>query len=189
MDLCFTKAIEGFPGYLICEDGRVISLTRRVPCKGGTRVRKGRVLRPSSMKKKGYQKVTLRNRSTKLVHRLVAEAFLPNPLNLPEVDHLDNNPKNCNLINLEWVTTRENSKRSYYRDKRKLSKSVCKKGQPGIAKKRIAQFSLEENFIKEWESARDVNKELGISYIAISQCLKKRSKTSGGFIWRYVNGQ
>lgn len=66
--------------------------------------------------KSGYENVKLcRNNKTygKRIHRLVAEAFLPNPLNLPEVNHKNHNPKDNRLENLEWCTRKENLYDSY----------------------------------------------------------------------------
>lgn len=66
----------------------------------------------------GYAEVTLGKtgcRKTKSVHRIVAESFLPNPLGLPEVDHLDSNRMNPSVENLEWVTHEENVHRAHER--------------------------------------------------------------------------
>jgi hypothetical protein len=62
--------------------------------------------------KKGYCRVTLKSVGTRLVHRLVAEAFIPNPDNLPQVNHLDGNKSNNHVSNLEWATGKKNVEHS-----------------------------------------------------------------------------
>jgi len=71
---------------------------------------------------KGYRRVTIysnRKRKHLKISRLVAEAFLPNPLNLPEVNHKDGNRQNDNVDNLEWTTHRDNVLHSFRSNKRK----------------------------------------------------------------------
>ena len=113
----------------------------------------------------GYLQVCLfRDKQRKIcyVHRLVAEAYLPNPDNLPQVDHIDGNKMHNFLNNLQWITNRDN----------------CRKSN----NKAILQYTLDGNFIREWECAYDVDKEVSSN---IYQCLKGRRKTACGYIWKY----
>jgi len=92
------KPIKGFPNYFITEDGNVFTSFRN------------RFLSPAN-NGIGYLFVRLRKDGrfyTKYVHRLVAENFINNPFNLPQVNHKDCNKQNCKLSNLEWVTEKEN---------------------------------------------------------------------------------
>ena len=96
------------------------------------------------------------------LHRLVAEAYIPNPDNLPQVDHIDGNKTHNYLNNLQWITSRDNNRKSN--------------------NKPILQFDLDGNFIREWECASDVGKrERG----NIKQCLRGKNKTAYGYIWKY----
>lgn len=106
--------IKGYEGqYEVSDSGEVRSIDRVVTGKDGASYPfKGRVLRPSFNKQLQYPQVGLwdQNKGTTFyIHRLVAEAFVPNPLNLPEVNHIDGNRLNPHFSNLEWVTSKGNS--------------------------------------------------------------------------------
>lgn len=95
----FKKQIIGFEDYLVTNDGRVYSLKRN------------KYLR-LTVGKDGYVRVTLSKDGkvfTKTVHRLVSEAFIPNSLCLPEINHIDENKQNNNACNLEWCSSKYNS--------------------------------------------------------------------------------
>jgi len=114
------KDIEGFSGlYSITESGEVWSHPKKifVGKNGGVRLQPMKKLKPSCAKKNGrHLRVYLARDGRKYprqVHRLVAEAFLPNPRNLPQVNHIDGNPENNNVSNLEWCDQKKNSKHAY----------------------------------------------------------------------------
>lgn len=109
------KDILGFEGrYQVSTEGKVRSLDRVEKTSAGwSRNRKGRVLRSSSGNGQGhYCSVALGRNVYRLVHRLVAEAFLQNIDNLPHVNHKDKDTKNNNVNNLEWVTPTMNMNHS-----------------------------------------------------------------------------
>ena len=114
---------------------------------------------------KGYLQVDLYKDNEKkkyYIHRIVAEAYIPNSENLSEVDHIDNNKSHNYLNNLQWITKKDN----------------VRKGR----NKPILQYDLDGNFIREWECAADVGKEVKSN---ISSCAKGNRKTAYGFIWKY----
>ena len=94
------RVTEFYNGYWVVENGKVISTHR---------TKTYRILKPRA-KKGGYLYVRIDGQEC-AVHRLVATAFLPNPNNKPEVDHLDRDKSNNDVSNLEWVTAQENSRR------------------------------------------------------------------------------
>ena len=106
------RPIVGYEGlYEVSSYGRVRSLDRYVKCDYEKyRLHKGKVLSPGK-DKDGYLSVVLscNGKHKKIaVHRLVAQAFIPNPDNLPQVNHRDENPSNDNVDNLEWCTAKYN---------------------------------------------------------------------------------
>lgn len=103
------KPIAGFEGrYEVSDLGRVRSLDRVGERNGRPARFKGRVLKPG-LDGDGYQHVSLGAGNIRKIHRLVAQAFKPNPDNLPEVDHEDTDKLNCGAANLRWCTTQQNA--------------------------------------------------------------------------------
>lgn len=134
--------------------------------------RENRILKPS--KSGGYLHISLSYgiRKDVLIHRLVAKAFIDNPLNLSYVNHKDENKLNNSVENLEWCTAKYNT--SY--------------GKGALARnQRIIQYDLQGNAIKIWESIKEAGEELKISQAGISACCRNVNKTSGGYAWTYAN--
>lgn len=109
-------------------------------------------------------------------HILVARAFLPNPLDLPTVNHINTKRSDNRLANLEWSS---HSEQGYAENKteRKLN---------GGCSIPIRQLDKEGNILKEWPSAFEVERTLGIQRKNICKCLKGERKTCGGFLWEYM---
>ena len=111
------------------------------------------------------------------IHRLVAEAFIPNPLNLPQVNH--KNVKTDNLVsNLSWSSAKDNSNYGTRSERVKITKRE--------KALKILQYDKKGKFIKKWRSIPDIVEEvLGCSYVAIYNCLKGKTKSSNGYVWSY----
>lgn len=119
-----------------------------------------------------YRRVTLfknGQRHYKQVHRLVAEAFLPNPQNLPQVDHKDDNGENNSVSNLKWVTASQNIKKSFMQN-REQKLAICKKGslkgREAIRKKSALKYQdmLQDRFIA-FHPSRELKDSACISYV------------------------
>lgn len=107
-----------------------------------------------------------------LLHRLVAKVFIPNPENKEQVNHIDGNKKNACADNLEWCSNTENQ---IHKINSGLSNSI----------KKIVQYDLKMNKIKEFFSQVEASKELKISNVNISKCCRGNAKTAGGFIFKF----
>ena len=127
----------------------------------------------------GYKGVVLYkngNKKFKLVHRLVAEAFIPNPYKKPAVNHLDENRGNNVVSNLEWVTNKENQ--NYGNCMLNMAK---KQGKP------LIQYSANRDKIAEFYSGGDAERKTGVSRYKISLVANGLRNTAGGFVWRFKN--
>ena len=172
------KDIEGYKGlYQVSNLGRVKSLDKLKKVRNnGLQPIKEKILR-NRYNEKGYSIVCLcKNGEHKdcRVHRLVASAFIPNPNNLPQVNHKDENPKNNCVDNLEWCTAQYNSTYGT-RIERITEKNRI----------RILQFTKQGEFICKWDSAREIERELGFSHQGIGMCCKGKCKSVYGYKWRY----
>lgn len=110
------------------------------------------------------------------IHRLVAMAFIPNPDNLPCVDHLDCNGLNNIVTNLRWCTQKENCNNPItLKRKKEANKNNMKP---------ILQYTLDDKFVKEWESVIEATRFYNAGS-GIWNCLNGRAKTCKSFIWKY----
>ena len=164
------KDIEGYEGaYQISNFGRIKN--------------KIKILSPQ-INNCGYLRIILKNKHYS-IHRLVALAFLPNPENKPQVNHIDGNKTNNYVTNLEWVTASENQKHNY-KNLHFKPPMLGKKGKNHVASKNIYQFDIYNNFIKKWDSIIEASNSLNINSCNIVNCAKGNRKTAGKFIWKYT---
>ena len=169
------KDITGYDGvYQVSDMGRVKRLI-------GYRCRKERILKTFD-NGNGYPFVVLCKDGVSkeyYVHRLVAEAFLPNPNNLPCVNHINEVKTDNRSENLEYCDHAYNN--SYGNRITRIAKSMTN----GKLSKSILQYSLDGDFIKEYPSANEVERQLGFSQGNISKCCLGKYKQMYGYKWHY----
>lgn len=174
------KDIKGYEGlYQVSNMGRVKSLERTFIDKIGRKQHiKERILKPTP-NHNGYLQVILcisnGKKKTFRVHRLVCETFHENPKNKPCVNHIDENKENNVASNLEWCTIAENN--NHGTRKARMAKSLSKT---------VAQYTKEGELIKVWQSASEVERQLGFDQGHISEVARGKLKTAYGYVWKYV---
>lgn len=191
------RPIKGYEGlYEVSNYGNVRGVDRYARGKlGSLRFVKG-VMRKKQETHKGYFKVMLRNGEkyeSKQVHRLVAEAFIPNPRNLPQVNHKDTDKKNNKVENLEWITNYGNIQHAilngcYKPHNEKQKQAVMKnlhKGQEA-RKKEVARLNEEGKIMAIYKSITEASRRTRIDTSKISLCCKGKRKHAGGYRWKYI---
>lgn len=168
--------IEGFEGYYeVSNHGRVRSLDRYVEHNGSLKFVEGRTMKPRYKKHNKCNYINVRyilsidgKPKGFLAHRLVAQAFIPNPNNLPQVNHLDLNPLNNNVWNLEWSTGLDNIKHAYENgrfDSRMRSVTIWHKSKP--------------NELLTFRNITEAASFIGCNVALVQRVCKKRANKTG----------
>ena len=141
--------------------------------------------------KYGYLYVNLYKNNIKkayFVHRLVAEAFLPNPNNLPCVNHKDEDKSNNIVSNIEWCDVKYNTNYGASLEKRafnsRRNKRIGKSNTNGKRSKPVLQYTLDGQFVKEWSSTMECDRN-GYRQGNVAACCRGKLKKYKNFIWRY----
>ena len=177
--------IKGYEGlYRVSNFGRVLSVSKTFKTgKNHSIVRTypDTIMSPSKTKK-GYLRVNLFKEGRLKafqVHRLVAEAFIPNPNNYPEVNHI-NEVKDCNIVeNLEWCTTRYNIE--YSTGFSTIYNAIEKTKRP------VVQLTLADDYVKEWPSITEACKALRLNPANVCLCCNGKRNKCGNYKWKYKN--
>lgn len=180
--------------YYANKDGQIKSADRvqtfKTHNKKSTYIRKGKVLK-TPLNSHGYPCVTIKyldgTQKVTPVHRLIALTFIPNPNNLPQINHKDGNKENNSVNNLEWCTAHDNICHAF---KNRLNKGSTpwkgKYGHEHCNSKPVVSFDSNGNLVAEYESSTAAAKAVGLSSSAhISACLHGNRKTAGGYSWRF----
>lgn len=190
------KDIEGFEGrYQISNLGNVKSLRY-----GGRDEIKNLVPKVNN---KGYEWVELvinGKKSCRQIHRLVAEAFIPNPNKEPIINHKDENPRNNRVDNLEWCDYKYNSHYYLERHKKEFLAKVQKprgwgKGrkhkkwimEPYKRRSLVAQADKDGFVVRIWDNVSQIARENNLSQWSITQCCEGKRKTAYGYTWHFFN--
>ncbi len=179
------KDIKDYEGlYQVSNMGRVKAMEKfKKVCGGGLQKRPEIILKISC--KYNYQFLLLHNcgkTQNKYVHRMVAEAFIPNPHNKKTVNHKDGNKHNNHVDNLEWATQSENA---YHAFEVLGRKSVCPKGKDNPRSKKVFQYDLRGNLICTYDCASDAALKLQVNRSMIVMCCNGYRKTCKGFVLSY----
>lgn len=145
----------------------------------------------------------------KMLHKIIAEAFVPNPENKPCIDHINGDPLDNRIENLRWCTYKENNNNPVTKERKAISSkgvNKCRKHTEGFKQylsnkfkgrefkkewvqhrfKKVFQYDADGKFIAEYESMAEASRKVGISSGQLTDCCKGKHKTGKGFVWSYT---
>ena len=194
------RPVKGYEGlYEVSDLGRVRSLDRRVSGKTvhkDGQFKSGKILKPY-VNSLGYSRITLsKEGSTERfqLHRLVAEAFIPNREGLPCVSHEDDDPSNNRASNLRWCTYSYNNNRERHR---RLLSEATSRNAPN--RRRVAKYTLDGELVAVYRSIIEAAEANGVLFTGVQTCCaggQKDSRKKGGFrkvnsykgfVWKYIS--
>lgn len=162
--------IEGYENYEVRPNGEVVN------------TKTGKVLKPLK-NTGGYLRVDLWKNGKKkrfYIHRLIAQAFIANPDNLPCVNHKDEDKTNNNMENLEWCTYEYNLNYGTRIER------VAKANINGKRSKTVLQLMKDGSFVRVWSSVSEVERQLHFSKSHISECCRGELQSAYGYKWCYA---
>lgn len=170
------RDIQGYEGlYMVSSYGRVRGISNKLGRKTGFMV--------LGRRHDGYIKVRLCKNSVAVdynVHRLVAIAFIPNPENLPQVNHKDEDKANNHVENLEWCDAKYNN--NYGTKKARFR--ATRLNDPRTSKP-VLKFTLKGKFVAEYPSVREAGRANGFLHGNIKNCYRGKVATAYKFVWRF----
>ena len=178
--------IKGFEDYQITDDGRVWN-------------KKTNKWMKTRLNKNGYPRISFHKGDkviTLMIHQLVARHFVPNPDNLPVINHKDENPMNNIAENLEWCSVAYNNTYGTRIERMRQSTTGQKRPMTSVKMKNridestpVCQYTTDGVFVAEFPSFGEVSRQFGVTKQTIFNCCNGISKTSCGYVWKYKNDQ
>lgn len=183
------KDIDNYEGYFqVSNTGRVRSLDRTISTARGAVSIKG-IIRKPNINNSGYLYLPLTKNNVHWyakVHRLVAKAFIDNPNNYSDVNHIDGNKLNNNVDNLEWCSHSENQKKAFANGLN-YSPSLGRKGKLSFNKKSVILTRISDGKEFIFETLRDAAHALNLNENSISKCCHGEYKSVGGYRASFFN--
>lgn len=176
------KPLKDFEEYEISNYGRIKHYN-----KFGRKNEKIKII--GSKKTNNYCYARIEGKS-RLIHRLVAQTFLENLQNKPQINHINGKPYDNRVCNLEYCTQSENQRHAYKIGLQTVDKEHLKKLSKLCANatsKKVCKYDLKGNLLQEFKSVSDASRSINKNHSLISMCCsnKKGHKTAGGFVWKY----
>lgn len=183
------RSVVGYEGlYEVSNTGKVRSLphlrTSGIPIKGKELTPQKR-FKNGKVEEGGHLRVSLtKDGKTKkiFVHRIVAMAFIPNPNKFPIINHIDENPQNNNVNNLEWCDYKYNSNYGTGRERRVSHTDFVSRSKKYY--KKVYQYAPTGELVKIWNSRKEAA-QAGYTHSAITRCAQKKRRTHKGYVWTF----
>lgn len=176
------RDVKDHPGYQVSSSGQVRSFMNNRHGVG----EEPRLLKTDT-NSNGYLRVTLGSNNRAFIHRMVGEAFIPNPDNLPVIRHKDDDRTNNSVENLEWGTQSDNIKDAVQRGRFVNNIKTAKEAALKKQRKRIVASSIDGSFVKGYLSICHAARDLNLNEGNISNVLHGRQKKTGDYNFKYVD--